>query len=153
MARYSMLAIPLCSILLIAGCSGQMVRLSETEHIRPINGVSDLEDVREAVLDGIENAGWVVESEGSGIIQATYRIRTHTVHVNVFFTSRTYDIRYSSSISMKMYCTEYDKQSLYFQVSGNEFCPGNSPPKYLNANYKIWVDSLVSAIEKSLANK
>ena len=142
----------LCGVLLVAGCSGRMVSLWETEYPHPIQDTISKEQVRESIFEGASNAGWVAKDQGNSTILATYQIRIHTVHVNIYYSDEYYfyRIKYESSIAMKMRCSKKDKGYI---VSGNKYCPGSRLPYSINANYKIWIDSLIAAIESSLATK
>ena len=143
----------LCGILIIAGCSGSMVSLWETELNHPVQDTNSREQVRESILEGAKNAGWETADLSDTTILATYQIKIHTVHVSIYYSEKYYRPKYKSSIAMKMYCTEWEKNKRKYLVSGIKNCPGDRPPYYINANYKIWIDSLVAAIENSLSTK
>ena len=111
------------------------------------------EKIHEAILDGAQLAGWNAKTLPSGRIRATYHVRNHTVHVEVFYTDAWYKITYQSSNGMKMFCTTSDRDKLKgVKVSGRDSCPGNGAPMYIHGNYKKWVDSLSMSIQSSLAS-
>jgi len=135
---------------LITGCSGSMVPLHEVDNNNIIDKSLTKDQVKDSILEGAKNAGWVAEVQGSSSILATYQIRIHTVQVNIGYSEFYYAPYFKSSIAMKMKCASTDKGHI---VSGYKSCPGNSPPYAINANYKIWIDQLNAAIQNSLASK
>ena len=141
----------ICGVLIIAGCSGRMVELSETDYLHFIDGTINKEQVRDSILEGAKYAGWEAKDQGNSTILAIYQIRIHTVHVNIYYSDQLYRTSYKTSIAMKMNCSAGEKGKGKYIVSGIENCPGDRPPHYINANYKTWIDSLVAAIEISLA--
>ena len=143
----------LCGVLFIAGCSGSMVGLYETNGPHFIGGTLNEEQVRESILEGAKNAGWKAEYHGNTTILATYQIRIHTVQVSIDYSDQVYIAQYKSSIAMKMYCTDWDRDNRKHIVSGIENCPNARRPVSINANYKIWIDALVAEIQKSLSTK
>ena len=152
--RYSLASFVLPILaLLLAGCSGQMVSLYETEYSHPVEYDLSKERIREAIFEGSKTAGWVAEDENSSRILATYQIRIHTVNVSIYYSETYYRTLFRSSIAMKMYCSEREKQNNRHIVSGIRYCPGDRPPTYINANYKLWIDELVAAIDAALATK
>ena len=137
--------------LFVAGCSG-MVRLSEVDGQHFVDRPLTKDQVKEAIMEGAQAAGWQAKDLGSDFILATYRIRVHTVHVNIDFTNSYYITHYKISNEMKMFCTERDRdKARNIKVSGRQECPGGIP-KYIHGNYKKWVDSLNTAIQSSLAS-
>ncbi len=137
--------------LFVAGCSG-MVRLSEVDGQHFVERSLTKDQVKEAIIEGAESAGWIAKDLGSDYILATYRIRSHTIHVNIDFTNSYYITNYKTSNRMKMFCTERDRDNARnLKVSGRQECPGGIP-LYIHGNYKIWVDSLNAAIQSSLAS-
>jgi hypothetical protein len=140
----------LCGVLLIAGCSGSMVALHEVNNNHIIDKSLTKDQVKESILEGAKNAGWVAEVQGSSSILATYQIKIHTVQVNIGYSEFYYAPYFKSSIAMKMKCASTDKRHI---VSGYKSCPGNFPPYAINANYKNWIDQLNAAIQNSLASK
>jgi len=143
------LLIILFGVLLIAGCSGGMVALHDVNEYRQIDKPLSKDQVKDSIIEGATNAGWKVE-DLEFYIRATYQIRIHTVQVIIRYNDSYFRPEYESSIAMKMRCSKKDKSYI---VSGNKDCPGSRLPYSINANYKIWIDSLIAAIESSLATK
>jgi len=149
----------LSGVLLIAGCASgrigsmQMIGVYQTNYPHRIQGTIDKEQVRESILEGAKYAGWVVQDQGNDNIFATYDIRAHTVNVNINYREEAYGITYESSTSMKMACTHDEYYSGKYRVSGEKNCPENQPPVFIHENYKIWVDSLVASINRSLETR
>ena len=138
--------------LFVAGCSG-MVPLHKVDESHFVDGSLTEDQVKEAIIQGIEAAGWFAKDLGGDEILATYRIRTHTVHVVINYTDTYYATRYKSSSEMKMFCTQRDRDNARnIKISGRQECPGGIP-MYIHGNYKIWVDSLNASIQRELAAK
>jgi len=151
MTSRSHLLIVFVMALFVAGCSG-MVRLSEVDGQHFVDRPLTKDQVKEAIMEGAQAAGWQAKDLGSDFILATYRIRVHTVHVNIDFTNSYYITHYKITNGMKMFCTELDKDThRNIKVSGRQECPGGIP-MYIHGNYKKWVDSLNAAIQNSLAS-
>ena len=144
------LLILILGVALTASCSGGLVALHDVNNVRQIDKPLSEDQVKESILEGAANAGWQVEDLGFHTIRATYQIRIHTVHVEIGYSDSFFRPYYKSSIAMKMRCSKRDKGYI---VSGNKNCPGDQLPYSINANYKIWIDSLVASIESSLATK
>jgi hypothetical protein len=134
----------------VIGCSG-MVPLHEVDKSHFVDRSLPKDQVKEAIIEGAETAGWRAKDLGGDMILATYRIRTHMIHVEINYTDTYYATRYKSSNEMKMFCTQRDRDNARnIKVSGRQECPGGIP-LYIHGNYKIWVDSLNAAIQSSLA--
>ena len=140
-------------VLLVSGCTGGMIKISETEQPHPIpDGISE-EKLKASILEGAKNADWVAEDQGFISILATYQIRIHTVRVGIYYSDKSYRTLFESSDTMKVYCTERDRRNRKHVLSGKAICPSNLVPLYINKNYKVWVDRLVASIDRSLAVK
>ncbi len=138
--------------LFVAGCSG-VVPMYEVDKAHTFDPSLTVEQIKEGILEGAQAAGWNAKVLSSGRILTTYRIRVHTVHMEIFYTDAYYQFTYKSSTGMKMFCTEQDRlKARNIKTSGRQNCPGNGAPMYIHANYKKWVDSLDSAIHTSLAS-
>lgn len=142
----------LYAVLFVGGCSGSMISLYETEFTHLVDNQRTGEQVKEAIYEGAIKAGWVPEEQGLSRILATYHVKIHTVKVSIYYSGGIYRISYVSSIAMKMYCSQRDKDQHKYIVTGYESCPGDRPPHFINANYKTWIDNLTAAIDNSLAN-
>lgn len=136
-------------VALATGCSGGLIALHDANEYRQIDKPLSKDQVKESIIEGATNAGWKVE-DLEFYIRATYQIRIHTVQVRIRYDDSYFRPEYESSIAMKIRCSKNDKGYI---VSGNKNCPGSRQPYSVNANYKIWIDSLVAAIESSLATK
>ncbi len=136
----------------VAGCTGSMVRVIDVDDLHVVSSSFTKEQVKEAIMEGAESAGWLAKDLGGDSILATYHIRTHTIQVRIDFINSNYSTQYSSSNGMKMFCSERDKQKNRLKVSGRQECIGTGVPSYIHGKYKKWVDSLNTAIQNSLAN-
>jgi hypothetical protein len=140
-------------VLLIAGCSVPMIAVYQTNYPHRIQGPINEEVVNESILEGAKYAGWRAKNQGDSNILATYDIRVHTVVVNINYTIESYSVTYQSSTSMKMTCTQWENNNRKYRVSGENNCPNNQPPVSIHENYKVWVDSLVASINRSLETR
>ncbi len=146
--------IVLLAIPLIASCLGSMVVVSRVDGTQVFDRTLTKEQVKEAIIEGAEKAGWRAKDLGNNEILVTYSIRMHTVHVNIPYTVSYFSINYSSSNGMKMFCTIKDKEKTHdLKVSGRETCPLGSNPLYIHGNYKKWVDALNVSIQREIAAK
>jgi len=143
--------IVISGVLLIASCASlPTVLVSQTNYPHRIQGTFNKEQIKELILEGAKYAGWVTQDQENDNILATYQIRVHTVNVNINYTEEAYTVIYQSSTLMKMACTYLDNNNAKYRVSGENNCPDNQPPVYIHENYKVWVDSLVASINRSL---
>ena len=147
-------------VALITGCTGPMVRLNDIQALYPVHSAVDEEQLRESILEGATYAGWVGKAQEDAKILspyqdakilASYKIRSHTVQVSISYAEGYYGINYLSSTRMKMYCTWKDKRMGAVSISGENDCTG--APVSINANYKIWIDELASAINHAILSK
>lgn len=153
MKHSSSLMTLLCSVLLVSGCAVKMVSMSETERTRTIPEGASKEKVRQAIIEGVENAGWSARDQGISRILANYQVRIHTVQVSIYYSGQYYRIQYQSSTAMKMYCSASDKKYRRAIVSGSRNCPGDRPPYFIHANYGNWIDGLAASIDRSLETR
>ena len=139
-------------ILFATGCSG-MVPLHEVRNSYIVHGSLTKDQLKEAIIKGAQTDGWLAEDLVGDKILATYRIRVHTVHVEISYTDSFYVTRYKATSGMKMFCTVQDKfEDRNIKVSGQQQCLGDRAPMYIDGNYKKWMDSLNAAIQNSLAS-
>ena len=146
------LPVVLVVMVIIAGCTSSMVRVLGVDDLHIIHKSLTEEQVREAIIEGAETAGWLAKDLGNGNILATYHIRVHTVHVQIDYINSNYSIHYRSSNGMKMFCSERDKKKNVVKVSGRDSCIGTGVPSYIHGAYKEWVDALNTGIQNSLAS-
>jgi len=148
-------------ILGIFTCFAMMLSLTGCGQMVPIDGVSSsgtvdrtltTDQVKEAIEDGAQNAGWVTKEQGDGQLVASYQIRRHNVVVMINYSEDTYDIDYKSSREMKVQCTDADyKTSKNIIVTGRQSCPGFADPKYIHGNYQQWITHLKGSIDHSIS--
>ncbi len=134
--------------------SASMVVLKEVRNSYIVDGSLTKEQLEEAIMKGAQTAGWLTKDLVGDRILATYRIRVHTVHVEISYTDSFYVVRYTASNGMKMFCTTRDKEKIRdLKVSGRQECLGGRAPMYILGNYKQWMDSLNAAIQNALASQ
>ncbi len=153
MSFSSRLLILLFGAVIVAGCAGTvpMIALFEVKSSHVLKKSLSDEQIKESIIEGATNAGWVTQDIGNNNILATYRIRAHTVTVKIYYTQETFTAFYESSYLMKIACTRWEQRNDKYRVSGENSCPGNQPPTGIDVNYKTWVESLVASIKRSLA--
>ena len=138
--------------LFIAGCAPFMVSLYEVDDVHLFDGAFTKDQVKEAIIEGADFAGWRAKDVGNDTILVSYLVRIHTVDVEIDYSESFYVTRYKSSSGMKMFCTEKEKiKYRNMIVSGQQDCPGLRKPAYIHKGYKEWMDSLNAAIQNSLA--
>jgi hypothetical protein len=155
MTNFSRLLFYFAVIVLVIGCSGMvpMYEVDKSHTIHTIGRSLTKLDISEGILQGAQAAGWYAKILPSGRIRATFLMRVHAVHVEIFYTNAYYKLTYKSSDGMKMFCTEQDRlEARNLKISGRQNCPGNGAPMYIHGNYKKWVDSLNMSIHNSLAS-
>ena len=85
------------------------------------------DEVRKAIVRGGAMKGWKMIEEGPGRIVGTLNIRTHTAVVEIPYSSRSYSIKYRSSVNL------------------------NEEGGQIHNNYNGWVKHLDQAIQAQLA--
>ena len=138
------------SILFITGCVS-IIPLDNIDDHTIVQELSE-QQVKEAINEGIEAAGWAVENEAAGKILAAYNIRTHTIAVNIRYTEKNYSINYAYSINMKVYCTENDKAKGVTLTNWPEQTCGGARPGLIHSAYNEWVENLNSEINTALSS-
>ena len=130
-----------------------MVKIMNVDDAHRFDKSLTKSQVREAIIEGAELAGWRAKDLGNDEILTTYSIRVHTVHIAITYGDSFYVTRYSSSNGMKMFCSQRDMDKTRdLKVSGAEQCPGNRPPLYIHGNYKKWMDALNTSIQNRAAS-
>jgi len=102
------------------------------------------EQVKKAIMDGAV-AGkrrWDIAHTAAGKVQATYRVRTHTIVTEIENTATTYSIRYVSSINMKY---EVAQPSQQFSTTSPAISYKEGTP-LIHPFYNTWVQELIEAI-------
>ena len=106
-------------VLFVAGCARTMVPIYEVDDTYIIGRSLADEQIKEAILEGAQTAGWNAKVLPDEIILAIYRLRNHTVHVEIFYTDKYYALTYKSSSGMKVYCNARDRDKLQnMKISG-----------------------------------
>jgi hypothetical protein len=137
----------------MTGCTGSMVKIMNVDDSHSIDQSLSKNQIRDAIIEGAELAGWRTKDLRDDEILATYIIRVHTVQVAIVYADSFYVTRYSSSSGMKMFCSQRDRDKTRdLKVSGSEQCPGDRPPLYIHGNYKKWMDALNASIQNRLAS-
>ena len=138
--------------LFVSGCSA-MVPLHEVRNSYIVDGSLTKDQLKEAIIKGAQTTDWLTKDLVGDKILATYRIRDHTVHLEISYTDYFYVTRYKATTGMKMFCTVQDKlKDRNIKISGQQGCLGDRAPMYIDGNYKKWVNSLNASIQNSLAS-
>jgi hypothetical protein len=94
---------------------------------------ADLETVKRAIINGGAAGArkWDIERSADGkTLKGTYRVRTHTVVVDIVPSPTSYSVKYSDSVNMK-------------------FEARNGAP-LIHPYYNKWVDELIESIRFEL---
>ncbi len=144
-------AIALVALFLLA-CAPKYIQMHNIRD-EPVPAGLTQEQVGKGVRMGAAVAGWDAQSRGPGRMQATYRVRVHTVTVDIRYTEYNYSIDYETSHQMKVYCSEEDKEAGVGRrlTTGGGACPGVDQPAYIHENYREWIDQLNRSIKAALA--
>jgi len=135
----------------LIGCS-QMVPIDSVNRSGTVDRTLTMDQIRGAIEEGAQNAGWVTKEQGDVQLIASYQVRTHNVVVMINYSEDTYSIDYKSSREMKVQCTDKDyKNSKNIIITGRQSCPGFEDPKYIHGNYQEWITRLKGSIEHSIA--
>jgi len=138
------------SILFISGCVS-IIPVHNIDNQTILQEHSE-QQVNEAINQGIESAGWVIENEAPGKILATYTHRIHTIAVNIRYTEENYSINYAYSINMKVHCTDKDKAKGVILTKWPEETCGGARPALIHSKYNEWVENLDSEINAALSS-
>lgn len=133
-------------MLLGVGCTSYLVPIPNLDN-QPVSRALTRAEVGNAIQDGAAAAGWESREAAPGRILAWYRIRTHTVRVEITYDERGYNIAYESSQNMKVGCPGPNKIMV---VTGEKDCPGGQKPDRIHENYKAWIAQLSQAIASEL---
>ena len=138
-------------IIIVLG-TGCMVEVNQVDGSHAIYRTLTQDQVKRAIIDGAQQAGWRTNVIGSNTIVASYAVRTHIVQIKINYSDDSYSASYYSSSGMKIYCTKRgDGPFERPRISGQQDCPGNEEPKYIHGEYKAWMNSLNGSIQRSLA--
>lgn len=139
----------LFALLFLAGCTPLLMPLKNPP-AQAIKSGPNLEQVEKAIRSGATSAGWLITSRQPGRMTAEYRIRRHSVTVDIRFSEQEYRISYRESDFMKYHCTY---QVVEPRISSPETrCPEGAPPRFIHRRYLVWVDELNRRIQVALAN-
>jgi len=133
----------LLSVLLAvsAGCGTRARKTSKV--VEPSGGVLALEsqkkftakDMRDAIITGGADYGWIVADAGTDTLEATNTVRgKHTVVVSIPYTATTYSIHYKDSTNM-------------------HYKPKDDGTFTINKSYNVWVRNLDKGIKKRITEK
>ena len=145
-----MILVAIC--FLISGCVKPFIPIYNLKDQKIDSGLS-IDQVKKAIEIGGTNSGWRFLNAKPGHMIGTLDIRTHKIIVDIFYTPKSYDITYKSSVEMKVYCNKEAKDNKIVTVTGpaRRTCKGG--PEYINPNYRVWVDDLNKNIELALSTQ
>ena len=136
---------------LLAGCTG-MIPLYNLDYEPVEQGLTQAQ-VGHAVEAGAASVGWRTTVISPGRILATYAIRSHTVMVDITYTSGYYSIEYHNSIEMKIKCPQdvgNPRKPATVTNGDPGICGGGKLPAEIHGNYKEWIDGLNAAIKSAM---
>ena len=95
----------ICAMALVVACagcfsSGYNVRM-ESDPVRVVRPV-EVKSMREAILKGGANRGWMMRSEKTGCVTLVLNVRggKHSVVVDVLYTGDEFSVKYVESVNM-----------------------------------------------------
>ncbi len=121
----------LFSLLALTGCMRQ-AKLQNPTNL-PVYGATGKQlteaQVKQAILAGAREKGWVAREMGPGLITATLAVRSHLAEVEIPYSANGYSILYVRSSNL-----DYDARN-----------------QTIHNQYNNWVDYLRRAIEARMA--
>lgn len=124
-------ALLILSLCLAAGCMRQSQLQNPTGlTVRGANGQTLAEaQVRQAILAGAKEKGWIAREMSPGLITASLAVRSHLAEVEIPYSGSSYSIIYKNSTNL-----DY-----------------NSKDQTIHNQYNNWVNYLRLAIDARLA--
>ena len=110
----------------VAACRTAPVMNIEEAPVTVTSKVSQ-KDIRNAIIRAGSSLGWRVKEIKPGHLQATLNVRSHMAKADIFYTTKSYSIKYKDSVNLK-----YDGSSIH-------------------SNYNGWIQRLDQAIQSQLA--
>ena len=123
------LAAACAAAILLAGCarSGPIYNVNEAPIATPSGKAVTAAQVRSAIITAGTSLGWKVVDAGSGKLEGTLNLRTHTAVVDIPYSAKTYSIVYKRSENL-------DEQA-----------------GRIHSNYNGWIQNLDRAIRTELS--
>lgn len=91
----------LLAVAALAGCNTMPIHNVSDAPVASASGKALSHDqVRGAIIRAGSALGWQMRDEGPNKVVATLQLRTHTAVVEIPYTSRTYGIKYRSSVDL-----------------------------------------------------
>lgn len=112
----------------LAGCSTvPIMNVAESPVTTASGRTLSNDQVRAAIMRAGAGLGWQMRDEGPNLLVGTLQLRTHTAVVEIPYSSRTYGIKYRSSVNLE-------------ERDGN-----------IHKNYNGWIQNLTRGINAQLS--
>lgn len=98
MFKKALAAAMVAGFLAVTGCAFTSQPI-QTFSYDNVNHVS-VSKMRQTIIDAATKRGWAVTEKKKGVLTATLVVRSHTVVVDIPYSSSGYEINYVSSINM-----------------------------------------------------
>lgn len=124
MSRFTRFGLILTLLLGVAACTSKPVM--NIENRTPVVAVQSEDDMRRAILAGLQSRQWTVERADRGNIMAMIQRRSHQAEITIPYSASSYSIRYR------------DSQNLGYK-NGK-----------IHRNYNKWIHNLDRSIQQEL---
>lgn len=124
MSRFTRFGLILTLLLGVAACTSKPVM--NIENRTPVVAVRSEDDMRRAILAGLQSRQWTVERADRGNIMAMIQRRSHQAEITIPYSASSYSIRYR------------DSQNLGYK-NGK-----------IHRNYNKWIHNLDRSIQQEL---
>jgi hypothetical protein len=126
--RIQTLLAALVMVIAVAGCSTAPIMNVDDSVVSSASGKPlSSEQVRGAIVRAGSALGWQMKDEGPGMLVGTIQLRTHTAVVAIPYSSKSYSIKYRSSVNLD-------------EKAGN-----------IHKNYNGWIQNLTRGINAQLS--
>ncbi|MBT9488859.1 MAG: hypothetical protein IV093_15255 [Rubrivivax sp.] len=117
----------LAAVLALTGCNSvPIMNVSEAAVSSASGNALRPDQVRAAIVRAGTALGWQMKDEGTSMLVATLQLRTHTAVIEIPYSSKSYSIKYRSSVDLD-------------EKGGN-----------IHKNYNGWIQNLTRGINAQL---
>ena len=125
-------ALVIIAVVMLSACGTRQAALNDPAPIPVPAGVS-MAEVKDAVISGMTNRGWIVNRQEPGLIVADLHLREHFAQVNIEYDTDEVVVRFQ------------DSRNLEYDVVDGE--------RVIHANYNAWILNLTGDIRNELARR
>jgi len=100
--RFLTIVAALVMVAAIAGCSSvPIMNVSDAAVTSSSGKALSQEQVRSAIVRAGATLGWKMTDEGPNVLVGTLQLRTHAAVVEIPYTTKSYSIKYRSSVNLE----------------------------------------------------